>query len=316
MKLRYIIASLAAAAALFSGCKEEGDTYYDEIRVSQSYVGIPMEGGEKILTLDGSANVFGEAGPFVTLSADETPVPQAMINAGEWMDVDMIVDLDALKVSASVGGSDYKTFAIESASHVPYSYFGITLAGGNITGGVYARGIVDGDAVTGDATVTVTGSANYACGIYGFSRMSGEEDKAELTFDGYTGIFSGDIHGFKKIALAGDTAMIFAPEAEISNTAWAFDTTERTAGAVFATGTMADFSGATVTLKLDEAAAPVAWNLFAGGESTTYNKFDVFVDGVSILPETIELGEQIAAGDYAGWGFTVEENVLKFKNLA
>ena len=47
MKLRYIIASLAAAAALFSGCKEEGDTYYDEIRVSQSYVGIPMEGGEK-----------------------------------------------------------------------------------------------------------------------------------------------------------------------------------------------------------------------------------------------------------------------------
>ena len=90
----------------------------------------PMEGGEKILTLDGSANVFGEAGPFVTLSADETPVPQAMINAGEWMDVDMIIDLDALKVSASVGGSDYKTFAIESASHVPYSYFGITLAGG------------------------------------------------------------------------------------------------------------------------------------------------------------------------------------------
>ena len=90
----------------------------------------PMEGGEKILTLDGSANVFGEAGPFVTLSADETPVPQAMINAGEWMDVDMIIDLDALKVSASVGGSDYKTFAIESASHVPYTYFGITLAGG------------------------------------------------------------------------------------------------------------------------------------------------------------------------------------------
>ena len=47
MKLRYIIATLAAAAALFTGCKEEGDTYFDEIRVSQSYVGIPMEGGEK-----------------------------------------------------------------------------------------------------------------------------------------------------------------------------------------------------------------------------------------------------------------------------
>ena len=90
----------------------------------------PMEGGEKILTLDGSANVFGEAGPFVTLSADETPVLQATINSGEWMDVDVIIDLDALKASASVGGSDYETFAIASASHTPYSYFGITLAGG------------------------------------------------------------------------------------------------------------------------------------------------------------------------------------------
>ena len=89
----------------------------------------PMEGGEKILTLDGLANVFGEAGPLVTLSADETPVLQATINSGEWMDVDMIIDLDALKASASVGGSDYETFAIASASHTPYSYFGITLAG-------------------------------------------------------------------------------------------------------------------------------------------------------------------------------------------
>ena len=47
MKLRYIIATLAAAAALFTGCKEEGDTYLKEIQVSSSYVGIPMEGGEK-----------------------------------------------------------------------------------------------------------------------------------------------------------------------------------------------------------------------------------------------------------------------------
>ena len=51
MRLRYIIATLAAAAALFTGCQEEGDTYYDEIRVSSSYVGIPMAGGEKEVKL-------------------------------------------------------------------------------------------------------------------------------------------------------------------------------------------------------------------------------------------------------------------------
>ena len=95
----------------------------------------PMEGGERILTLDGSAKVFGAAGPHVTLSADETPVPQATVNAGEWMDVDVIIDLDALKACASVGGSDYETFSIASASHAPYSYFGITLAGGKAHAG-------------------------------------------------------------------------------------------------------------------------------------------------------------------------------------
>ena len=52
MKLKYyIIATLAAAAALFTGCKEEGDTYFNEIRVSQSYVGIPMEGGAMEITV-------------------------------------------------------------------------------------------------------------------------------------------------------------------------------------------------------------------------------------------------------------------------
>ena len=52
MKLRYIIATLAAAAALFTGCKEEGDTYFNEIRVSQSYVDIPMEeGGSQEITV-------------------------------------------------------------------------------------------------------------------------------------------------------------------------------------------------------------------------------------------------------------------------
>gem|GEM_PF-953412 len=90
MKLRYyIIATLAAAAALFTGCKEEGDTYFSEIRVSQSYVGIPMEGGamEITVTAQGDWAIDEESIPEwlsvepkaggagetkVTLSAEET----------------------------------------------------------------------------------------------------------------------------------------------------------------------------------------------------------------------------------------------------
>lgn len=66
MKLRYIIATLAAAAALFTGCKEEGDTYLNEIKVSSSYVGIPMEGGEKDIKVNAT-----EAWEFVAESIPE-----------------------------------------------------------------------------------------------------------------------------------------------------------------------------------------------------------------------------------------------------
>ena len=193
----------------------------------------------------------------------------------------------------------------------------IRLAGGNVTGSVFARGLIDGDAVTGDVTVTVTGSANYGCGFYGFSRTASEDDKAELVFADYTGTISGEVNGFKEITLAGDTAMAFAPDADISNTAWLFDATERTdATAVFASCAAAEFAGTTITLSLADEAEPTAWSLFAGGESTTYGEFDVLVGGVSILPDALVLDQQIADGDYAGWGFTVEDTVLKFKNLA
>ena len=192
----------------------------------------------------------------------------------------------------------------------------ITLAGGNVTGNVYARGLIDGDAVTGDVTVTVTGSANYGCSFHGFSRTAGEDDKADLVFADYSGTISGEIGGFREIALSGDTGMIFT-STDISNTAWLFDATERTdAGSVFATGTTVDFSNATVTLNLAEEAVRSDWSIFAGGADTAYNKFDVQIDGISILTDALELDEQIASGDYAGWGFTNDEGTLKFKNLA
>ena len=49
MKFKYIIpAFIAVVAALFTGCSENNDpTYLSEIRVSQSYVGIPAAGGRR-----------------------------------------------------------------------------------------------------------------------------------------------------------------------------------------------------------------------------------------------------------------------------
>lgn len=87
----------------------------------------PMDGGDVVATLDGSAAVRGSSAN-VTLSADDTPVAQSTINSDEWMDMDMIIDLDAGKVLASIGGSDYESYSLGALSKTPWSWFGVTLA--------------------------------------------------------------------------------------------------------------------------------------------------------------------------------------------
>ena len=80
----------------------------------------------------------------------------------------------------------------------------------------------------------------------------------------------------------------------------------------------ADFSGGTIALNLATGDAN-EWSLVSAADATaaSYNKFDVLVDGTSILGgETIGLDDQIGGGAYDGWGFTLEDDTLKFKNLA
>lgn len=93
-----------------------------------------MEGGDVIATLNGSAAVRGSSAN-VTLSADDTPVAQSTINSDEWMDVDMIIDLDAGKVFASIGGSDYESYSLGTLLKTPWSCFGVTLASQNAHAG-------------------------------------------------------------------------------------------------------------------------------------------------------------------------------------
>jgi hypothetical protein len=52
MKLRNIIPALFAGLTILTGCKEDEATYLDSVRVSQSIVSLPVEGGEASIAVD------------------------------------------------------------------------------------------------------------------------------------------------------------------------------------------------------------------------------------------------------------------------
>ena len=198
----------------------------------------------------------------------------------------------------------------------------ITVSGGTISGAIFAKGQSATDSVA-SATVVFTGKKAFGCDVYGYSYVGGTEaSNAALSFGGYTGTFSGSIGGFDGITLKDGTNMTIAlGEGEsVSNTAWKFDAAERDLGltdTAFLNWTAADFADDTITLNLATGDAN-EWSLVTAAATTAYNKFDVQIDGTSILSETIGLDQQIAGTGtaYDGWGFTNDNGTLKFAKLA
>ena len=195
----------------------------------------------------------------------------------------------------------------------------ITVAGGTISGDIYARGQSATDVVN-SAEVIFTGANDFACGVYGYSYV-GEDpaSDATLAFNDYTGTFSGKLGGFADVTVGGNSWMTLGTAAaDVVNGAWIFDVADRDAGltgTALLNWTAAEFTDDTITLNLASGDSN-AWSLVSAASTTVYNQFDVLVDGTSILSETIALDDPIASGDYQGWGFTLEDSVLKFKILA
>ncbi len=192
----------------------------------------------------------------------------------------------------------------------------ITVSGGDITGSIFARGQLDGD-TTGSASVSFTGAADFDCGIYGYSYVGGEASDAVLNFSGYTGTFSGKIGGFDSITFDTSTAATLSTAAKnVSNSAWEFNVSERQADladTAMLNWDDANFAGDAITLNL-ASGSTAAWTLVNAKTTTDYGGFEVLVDGVS--QGTLELGEKLASGEFAGWGFALEDTALKFKQLA
>ena len=195
----------------------------------------------------------------------------------------------------------------------------ITVSGGNITGDIYARGQLDGD-TTGAASVIFAGANDFDCGVFGYSYVGGAGEGAALSFAGYTGTFSGNVGGFDDVTFADGTAMTLSTESDnVSNGKWMFDLTDRAdalAGTSLLVWDNADFAGDSVKVSFaDDAQAQGGWNIATVAEAFSGTTFDVEIGGAEIA-SGLAYGGQIASGDYQGWGFTLDDGALKFKNLA
>ena len=55
MKLKYLLTALLASSFAFIGCEDEKVGYLDNIKLSEAYMSMPVNGGK--ITLDIDANV-------------------------------------------------------------------------------------------------------------------------------------------------------------------------------------------------------------------------------------------------------------------
>ena len=69
MKLRYILVSLVAALTFAVGCEKEADHYLDEVKLSSSFLSVPLSGGSASATIEATSNwSVVEAPEWVTVS--------------------------------------------------------------------------------------------------------------------------------------------------------------------------------------------------------------------------------------------------------
>ena len=78
----------------------------------------------------------------------------------------------------------------------------------------------------------------------------------------------------------------------------------------------ADFDDARIKVSFaNDFQARDGWDLATVSGSFVNAVFDIMIDATPIAYD-LALNEQIADGDYRGWGFAFDDGVLKFKDLA
>ena len=126
------------------------------------------------------------------------------------------------------------------------------------------------------------------------------------------------IGGFDGIVFTGDTAAALSG-ATIDNGDWFSDLTNRAdalAGTSLLTWDEGSFENDSIKVSFaDDTQAQGGWNIVTDVGTFSGTTFCVEIGGTEIA-SGLNYSQQIASGDYAGWGFELESGVLKFKQLA
>ena len=286
-----------AWGAYLSGRGIFGCAYADKVAASVDSVDITVTGGKM-------GNVYG--GGWAQNGGTSTVTGA----------VNITIAGDA-EINNVFGGGSYSVNGNQGETSV--GSVSITVSGGSIANNIFAGGQKEFSTVAGDVSVIFTGSNDYACNVYGYviPVSATEAGDKTLAFVNYTGILSGDIGGFDGIVFTGDTATTLRG-ATIGNDDWTFDYAGRTLDAAAAMVTFAEgtFAGDKVAVDLS-AAEQVAggWSIAAGltAADATFG-----VELATGSATGLALGDALgdAYGIYEGWGFTLEDSTLKFKQLA
>ena len=143
-----------------------------------------------------------------------------------------------------------------------------------------------------------------------------------LSFSDFTGSLAGEVDGFDRVEFSGNTTAVWSQaETVVGNDNWLFDLSGRSdvlAGEALLNWSTADFTGDTLAVNLGAAQTSASgWSIAAVGADTSFGTFDFQLDGSSVA-SGLALDAAISGTStaYDGWGFTLENEVLKFKQLA
>ena len=196
----------------------------------------------------------------------------------------------------------------------------ITVSGGTVEK-IFAGGQVINDVVQGNATVTVSGTAqvDYLSGN-GYQDAETVAGISTLVFADYAQSFGGTITGFDKVTFSGSTAMTFAGGAarvESSISSWSYVLSgAATTGVITTWESVSDtFAGDTVAVELCSGDYGLSWNLAVVDDAAAFGEttFDLYLDG-NLYAADFQLGGTVVGSVFDGYSLYFDEadKTLKF----